>query len=216
MSDLPKTAWSVSWQELLQNTLDKTLGAAASAWIMMWRMNMSHPRQELVLIGADDLQEFVQSHHLPSLTGVGIAEQLARRAHATQKDKFNGEPYVRHLERVVERVSKVSDNSLDLATAWLHDVLEDTPVTVDFLRQAWVPEAVIDAVKLLTRQKHAETYDEYITHIIEEQNWRARTVKLADLQDHLETSNVIPKPMRERYEQAWERLTGDVYRYGHV
>jgi (p)ppGpp synthase/HD superfamily hydrolase len=66
--------------------------------------------------------------------------------------------------------------------AMLHDVLEDTAVNVDQLRQARIPEDVIAAVVALThRAEH--TYDQYIEQVAHDR--LARNVKLADLADNL-------------------------------
>jgi (p)ppGpp synthase/HD superfamily hydrolase len=72
---------------------------------------------------------------------------LARTAHAGQIDKA-GRPYIEHPLRVMRRV----DGEHEQMAAVLHDVLEDTPVTVDDLRSAGCPEAVIAAVQALTKQ----------------------------------------------------------------
>ena len=56
------------------------------------------------------------------------AEDYARQAHAGQTYGPT-EPYTVHLEAVVAIVRGVDDSPEALATAWLHDVLEDTEVT---------------------------------------------------------------------------------------
>lgn len=58
------------------------------------------------------------------------AAQLARRAHATQKRKYTGRPYVEHPARVAARVALHTEATEDMvAAAFLHDVLEDTQAT---------------------------------------------------------------------------------------
>jgi len=57
------------------------------------------------------------------------AAELARRAHNGQKRKYNGRPYVEHPARVAARTAIHPGATEEMvAAAFLHDVLEDTPV----------------------------------------------------------------------------------------
>jgi (p)ppGpp synthase/HD superfamily hydrolase len=67
--------------------------------------------------------------------------------------------------------------------AVLHDILEDTPVTLADLRTAGYSEPVCAAVDCLTRRT-GEPYEEMIERIAT--NALARQVKLADLADNLD------------------------------
>jgi (p)ppGpp synthase/HD superfamily hydrolase len=55
------------------------------------------------------------------------AADLARRAHAGQMRKWSeGVPYIAHPERVANKVAALQGaNEIDVAAAWLHDVIED-------------------------------------------------------------------------------------------
>jgi hypothetical protein len=57
-----------------------------------------------------------------------LAEQIARKAHVNQFRRDGVTPYITHPEAVVKKLGTESDDVL--AVAWLHDVLEDTCVTV--------------------------------------------------------------------------------------
>jgi (p)ppGpp synthase/HD superfamily hydrolase len=130
------------------------------------------------------------------------AETIARVAHAGQKEESTGDDYIRHIERVVALV----EGNEAKAVAWLHDILEDTPITVDGLRAAGISERVIRAVWLLTRQP-GETYSEnYIPTIQQSGDPLAIAVKLADLKDHLRPN--CPEQLRPRYENALMMLEG--------
>lgn len=74
------------------------------------------------------------------------AVALAAKAHAGQVDKA-GQPYIEHPMRVMRRV-QTDDERI---TAVLHDILEDTSVTVDDLRSLRCPENVIAAVVALSK-----------------------------------------------------------------
>ena len=140
------------------------------------------------------------------MTFLQTAERIARVAHAGQTEKLSGLDYAQHLARVAARVE--SDDAK--AVAWLHDVIEDTPLTVVDLRRAGIPEPVLEAVLILTHDK-ADTYAEYIACIRDEGNRLALTVKLADLRDHLRLMEgvVLPEGMRRRYAKALAVLEGN-------
>ncbi len=69
------------------------------------------------------------------------AAQFARDAHAEQRRKYNGRPYIEHPARVAGRVATRSDATEAMViAAWLHDVVEDTPVELAELTDRFGPE----------------------------------------------------------------------------
>jgi (p)ppGpp synthase/HD superfamily hydrolase len=132
------------------------------------------------------------------------AMSLAVRVHAGQVDRA-GHPYILHVLRVVCRVY---DRTAQL-TAVLHDVVEDTPVTLEELRLMGYPEAVVAAVDCLTR-RDGESYEDYIERL--SANPLAVRVKLSDLEDHMDlrrsgelTADDLDR--LARYQRAYTRLT---------
>lgn len=132
---------------------------------------------------------------------------LAAQAHAGQIDKA-GAPYILHPLRVMLRL----DTPEGMQAAVLHDVLEDTSVTVDALRDAGFSESVIEAVEALTRRPD-ETYAAFIDRV--KAHPVARRIKLADLEDNLDLRRLAdpdsPSPADmdrvKRYYRAWTTLT---------
>jgi (p)ppGpp synthase/HD superfamily hydrolase len=59
------------------------------------------------------------------------ARRFAQLAHEGQLRKYSKEPYIVHPEAVAELVRSVGHTEEMLAGAWLHDVVEDTPVSID-------------------------------------------------------------------------------------
>ena len=104
---------------------------------------------------------------------VNLAYQIAKAAHENQVDKA-GIAYIHHPETVADLVTSDAEK----ATAYLHDVLEDTSVTVDQLREAGIPDEVILAVTVLTKQA-GQNYFDYLKQV--KANKIARVVKIADL-----------------------------------
>lgn len=87
---------------------------------------------------------------------IGIALQIAAKAHEGQKDK-EGLPYILHPLRAM--MSLRGEEAQIVAV--LHDVIEDTSVTVDDLRAAGFSEKVVTAVLCVTHQKDLP-YSDYV------------------------------------------------------
>lgn len=137
-----------------------------------------------------------------------LAEQLAREAHEGQVDKA-GNPYITHPARVAARVA---DDEYAAAAAWLHDVVEDTDVTLSDL-EARFPTEVTDAVDALTR-RDGEAPADYYARV--RQVPLALQVKLADLEDNSDPARLalLDAATRDRltakYARAHAELTASV------
>lgn len=129
------------------------------------------------------------------MTILELAESIARRAHAGQREESTGDDYIKHIERVVGLVE--GDDAK--AVAWLHDVIEDTPMGAIALRFAGIPGPIVEAVIILTRADD-ETYEVYIQRIQESGDELAIAVKIADLRDHMRPG--CPDRLRARYVAA--------------
>jgi hypothetical protein len=112
------------------------------------------------------------------------ALQIAAKAHEGQKDK-EGQPYILHSIRVMMGAS--GDESQIVGV--LHDVVEDTAVTLADLRVAGFSEAILAAVHCVTHEKN-DPYSDYVIRC--KANPIAKEVKLSDLRDnsHLDRSIV--------------------------
>ena len=132
------------------------------------------------------------------------AIEIAVSAHKGQTRK-DGSPYILHPLRLMMSVQSESEKIV----AILHDVVEDTDVTLAQIQQKGFSDEVVDALRLVTHNP-SQTYDDYISDIA--RNPIATAVKLADLKDN---SNLfeIPEPKAkdferlEKYHKAFKRLT---------
>jgi (p)ppGpp synthase/HD superfamily hydrolase len=106
-----------------------------------------------------------------------IVRNFAVKAHEGQMRRGDEEPYVCHPIRVAEMVKERGGSEEAVLVALLHDVVEDTEVTLAELEQAF-PPAVTEAVCLLTHDKSVDYYD-YVRNL--KPNVIAKKVKLADL-----------------------------------
>jgi (p)ppGpp synthase/HD superfamily hydrolase len=111
---------------------------------------------------------------------IELSRQIASRAHSGQHRRDGWTPYINHPAAVAEKLAGESD--VVIATAWLHDVLEDTKETPDTLRAAGLSEVVVQSVEVLTK-KDGVGYDDYLSGV--RQNWIARKVKIADMLHNL-------------------------------
>ena len=127
------------------------------------------------------------------------AMKLCFTAHRDQTDK-SGMPYVFHPFHLAEQMK----DELTTVTALLHDVVEDTPYTLDDLRGMGFPDEVIGALTLLTHDP-AVPYLDYVAQI--GSNPIAKAVKLADLRHNsdltrLDKVDAQARDRVEKYRQA--------------
>jgi len=128
---------------------------------------------------------------------------LAVAKHAGQKDKI-GAPYILHPLRVMCRMK----TEQQMMAAVLHDVVEDTEVTLDDLRAMGFPSAVVAAVDCLSNRP-GESYDGMLARI--KTNRLAIQVKMGDLEDNMDVrrlEHISPQDVErmEKYKRAWAEL----------
>ncbi|MBQ7170299.1 MAG: HD domain-containing protein [Synergistaceae bacterium] len=132
---------------------------------------------------------------------VNKAIDLSYDAHHGQKDKA-GRPYFTHPFTVAMSM----DTEAEICAALLHDVIEDTNITLDDLREIFPPE-VTEAVDVLTH-RNSESYYNYIRRI--KASPIARKVKLADLAHNMDITRIagddnllaVFEERRKKYEHA--------------
>jgi hypothetical protein len=136
-----------------------------------------------------------------------VAIRIAAQSHDGQLEESTGEPYIRHVFRVVSLVKSPRAKIV----AWLHDVLEDSRLTPADLSARGISMRVISSVVVLTNTKtHTNPehtyaqYMQYIQRVKDSGDPIAVEVKIADLRDHFRPG--CPLRLRPRYEAAWEVL----------
>lgn len=130
---------------------------------------------------------------------------IAADAHEGQTDKA-GAPYVLHPLRLMQRF----DDAEARTVAVLHDVVEDTPWTLEALRAEGFDEAVLAALDALTR-RDGEGWETFIERVAADP--LATRVKRADLEDNMDLRRLATLGERDlerlqRYHRAWLRLQG--------
>ena len=127
------------------------------------------------------------------------AYEIAKKAHLGQVDKA-GEDYIKHPEKVASFVKTDEEK----AVAYLHDVIEDTELTLENLYEYDFSKEVIEAVDIITK-KRGEDYQSYLNSV--KKNKLARAVKLADLRHNSDLTRLIKVTekdikRKEKYQKA--------------
>ena len=151
-----------------------------------------------VLIYCNCLLEMLDDEKL-----LNKAIELAKTHHAGAYDK-GGRPYVEHPLRLMEKM----DTYAERIVAVMHDLVEDTDISIGDLRKEGFSEEVLYALECVTNREN-EDYESFIERIA--QSPLATKVKLADLEDNMDLSR-IPNPTEkdfkriEKYKRAQARL----------
>lgn len=130
------------------------------------------------------------------------------------------EPYIFHVMRTASNVTNnelsQKENDILKTIAVLHDIVEDTFITPEYLKQLGFPDYIVSEVDLLTNKYFS--YEEYITEL--EKSRRAILVKLADLQENIGNLSRLPQdkrikkslkylPVRERLLAKLKEMSND-------
>jgi|TARA_Y100000031_G_C8103563_1_gene329900 (p)ppGpp synthase/HD superfamily hydrolase len=123
--------------------------------------------------------------------------------HKGQKDKAK-KPYILHPLRLMMSV----DTDEEKIVAVMHDIVEDSEISLDDLRNEGFSDEILSAIECVTK-KDGEDYDAFIERIA--QNPLAIKVKLADLEDNMDLtrlSKVTEKDLErvEKYKLAKQQL----------
>lgn len=134
------------------------------------------------------------------------ADALAVAAHRGQVDKA-GAPYIEHVREVARRLAVYGDEAM--MAGLLHDIVEDTPVTLAQLRWMGFPETVVQAVDAVT-QRRGEPYMDLIARAAADP--LGRLVKLADNRTNSDEARLTllddktAERLRQKYARAREVL----------
>lgn len=132
------------------------------------------------------------------------AIMVAYKAHEGQMDRA-GLPYILHPIHVAEQM-KDEDTCV---VALLHDVIEDTDITLEDLREYGFTEAQLEGVRIMTHEEGVEYFD-YIRTV--KTNPLALAVKLEDLKHNSDETRIIDMTDKdikrlEKYKKALKILT---------
>lgn len=128
---------------------------------------------------------------------------ISVKAHSGQVDKGD-EKYIFHPIRVMMNAISIDEKII----AILHDVVEDSGITIENLKNEGFSENILSAIDCLTRRKK-ESYEDFINRI--SKNKLATNVKILDILDNLNTSRLktisdIDKERLNKYREALKFL----------
>jgi GTP pyrophosphokinase len=151
------------------------------------------------------------NHPKADLALLERAYETAERMHGTQTRK-SGDPYITHPLAVTTILADIGMTEPTLAAALLHDTVEDTPYTLDQVRQDFGEEIaqLVDGVTKLDKVKYgdsaqAETIRKMIVAM--SRDIRVLVIKLADRLHNMRTLRYVRQETQERV----ARETLDIY-----
>ena len=132
----------------------------------------------------DKVDFFFTENELERLKGISDlflkALAIIGRVYAERLDK-SGNAELGHFIRVSDQFESLDEK----VTGLLHDIVEDKMITFEDLIRVGIPMHIIEALKILTRDKSVfPNYADYITSILDSNNELAIQIKYADMLDN--------------------------------
>lgn len=134
------------------------------------------------------------------------AEKLVNIIFENIKDKA-GESYLNHLYSVAHNFQDEMRYTISL----LHDIIEDTSVSINNLATLGFREEYLKVLDYITR-KDGQSYEEYIDKILSSNNTVVLDIKLADLNNNTDPERLAKLPineqirLKEKYQKAKELI----------
>lgn len=128
-----------------------------------------------------------------------LASKIAYKAHECQTDKA-GVPYIFHPIHIAEQM----DSEESCVVALLHDVIEDSDITLEILSK-YFNDDIIAALRVLTKKEN----DDYVMYIKRvKTNKLATKVKIKDLEHNRDLTRLdeVTDKDRKRSMKYWEAI----------
>ncbi|HUM01474.1 MAG TPA: bifunctional (p)ppGpp synthetase/guanosine-3',5'-bis(diphosphate) 3'-pyrophosphohydrolase, partial [Thermoanaerobaculia bacterium] len=151
----------------------------------------------------EDILEKVESYH-PKVDEALLRRAYVVSAHAHRNQlRFSGEPYLVHPLNVAMILADMRLDEVSIATGLLHDVLEDTEMTKERVKELFGPDVahLVDGVTKISRYnftsreaQQAETFRKMLLAMTDD--LRVILVKLADRLHNMRTLEHLPEEKR--------------------
>lgn len=136
-----------------------------------------------------------------------LAKFVSENSHKNQIDKAGIDYFAGHIQAVVNGVTTNKEKTV----AYLHDTVEDTPLTIERIKELF-GEEIGEAVFAITKSKDGSlSYDDYIERV--KANPLARAVKISDLKHNMDLSRLEKVGITEKdikrakkYQKALKKL----------
>ena len=128
-----------------------------------------------------------------------IAYETAKKAHENQFDK-GGKPYFEHPLFVSQQIKNIEGKIVAL----LHDICEDTDITLNDLLDLGFTLRIVQAINVLSRKSDDE-YEQYLQKV--KSNYIARIVKISDIKHNMDITRIQNPTIKDhqrilKYEKA--------------
>ena len=138
-------------------------------------------------------------------------KQLVERAYAfaatahSGQFRASGEEFIEHPLSVAKILSELEGDAETLAAALLHDVVEDTPVTLEDIRREFGTEVarLVDGVTKLSKIQFHSREEEQVSNLRKmflamAEDWRVVVIRLADRLHNLRTLDALPREKQKK------------------
>ena len=135
---------------------------------------------------------------------IRLAFEYSKKAHEGQQ-RYSGEPYISHPLSVADILVNLQMDQDSVITALLHDVVEDTSVTIEDIKREFGPQIafLVDGVTKISKMNFQNLHHKQSENIRKMivamgKDIRVILVKLADRLHNLRTLNCLPEEKRVR------------------
>ncbi len=177
--------------------------------VLPWRRERRQTEDQIAVL----VESFAGPDRERQIDVVSRAYRMAAKAHATQRRK-SGEPYIVHPLAVARIVAGLGLDEVSVASALLHDAVEDTRIELDDIQRAFGNDVatIVDGVTKLDRVRfdsreaaQAASFRKMIVAMAKD--IRVLIIKLCDRLHNLRTIAALPDWKQERI----ARETLDIY-----
>ncbi|MEG0797631.1 MAG: bifunctional (p)ppGpp synthetase/guanosine-3',5'-bis(diphosphate) 3'-pyrophosphohydrolase [Acidaminococcaceae bacterium] len=171
------------------------------------------PEVETVLNIEDFFKKISQYLSPEQIAIVKRAYELAAEAHAAQR-RASGEPYIIHPLGVATILAHLQLDELTLAAAFLHDVVEDTDISLEKITEMFGEKvaALVDGVTKLSKIEYISKEEQQVENyrkmfLAMAKDIRVVMIKLADRLHNMRTMRYMPT----HKQQSISRETMEIY-----
>lgn len=132
------------------------------------------------------------------------AKLFAEKAHQGQKRKNSNTPYITHPIRVADRLKKAGCCEALICAGYLHDVVEDTPITIEDIKDQF--GAQVAALVAAHTEDKTKSWQERKQHTIATIKYAEKEVKYLIVADKLDNLLGLEKDLQNQGEEVWQHF----------
>jgi len=154
----------------------------------------------------NNLSKYFDLENLRKMDEYEKAKVIVYKLFSDITDK-GGDPYINHLYYVSNNL----DTKLEKIVGLLHDIVEDTEITFDDLKEIGFCNEVINSLKIITKNE-GELYSNFIDRIISSNDLVALNVKIKDMENNMDLKRLSKlnyedkKRLENKYKPEYKKL----------